>query len=187
MDQGELAVKTIEGGSGYLAGRKSPVVYGTYGELSPDFINYYSSLRHYPGSEVGFKVSPRFFVKEADEILGYITDIAGQPAGLAVKNMGNWVSVYSAAPLVPKHILRNIARVAGCHVFTDYLGQTYQSQNYVGFFAHETGNCKFKLPFRSRISDVYNKKLIAEDADSFTINLQVNDAVLFNYEPVGSK
>jgi hypothetical protein len=187
MDQGELAIKTIEGGSGYLAGRKSPVVYGTYGELSPDFINYYSSLRHYPGSDVGFKVSPRFYVNEADEILGYIPDIAGQPAGLAVKNMGNWVSVYSAAPLVPKFILRNIARVAGCHVFTDFPGQTYQSQNYVGFFAHETGNCKFKLPFRSRISDVYNKKLISEDADSFTINLQVNDAVLFNYAPVGSK
>ena len=102
MEPGELAVKTIEGGTGYLSGRKSPIVYGTYGELSPDFINYYSSLRHYPGSDVGFSVSPRFFVKEADKILGYIPDIADQPAGLAVKNMGNWVSVYSAAPLVPK-------------------------------------------------------------------------------------
>jgi hypothetical protein len=187
MDQGELAVKTIEGGSGYLAGRKSPVVYGTYGELSPDFINYYSSLRHYPGSDVGFKVSPRFYVKEADEILGYMPDIAGQPAGLAVKNMGNWVSVYSAAPLVPKFILRNIARVAGCHVFTDFPGQTYQSQNYVGFFAHETGMCTFKLPFRSRITDVYNNRLIAEDADSICIYLRVNDAVLFNYKAAGSK
>ncbi|MFA5814244.1 MAG: beta-galactosidase [Bacteroidales bacterium] len=187
MEPGELAVKTIEGGQGYLAGRKSPIVYGTYGELSPDFINYYSSLRHYPGSDVGFSVSPRFYITEADHILGYLPDIKNQPAGFAVKNMGNWVSVYSAAPLVPKIILRNIARTAGCHVYTDFPGQTYQSQNYVGFFAHETGTCTIKLPYRSRVTDVYNNLVISEGTSTFSINLQVNDAVLFNYEPDKSK
>jgi hypothetical protein len=187
MDKGELAVKTIEGGSGYLEGRKSPIIYGTYGELSPDFINYHSSLRHYPGSDVGFSVSPRFYVKEADKILGYMPDIVDQPAGLAVKNMGSWVSMYSSAPLVPKFILRNIAREAGCHVFTDFPGQTCQSKNYIGFFAHETGMCTFRLPFPSRITDIYNKKIISENATSFNIYLRVNDALLFNYEPVKSE
>ena len=68
-----------------------------------------------------------------------------------------------------------------------FSGQTYQSQNYIGFFAHETGTCNFSLPCRARITDVYNNKVIAEDADSFTISVQVNDAVLFNYEPVSQK
>lgn len=187
MEPGELAIKTIAGGSGYLSGRKSPIVYGTYGELSPDFINYYSSLRHYPGSDIGFRISPRFYIKEADTFLGYLPDIAGQPGGLAVKNMGNWISVYSAAPMVPRIILRNIAREAGCHVYTDFPGQTYQSQNFIGFFAHETGTCNFIIPCRSRITDVYNNKVIVEDADSFSIHVQVNDALLFHYEPVSQK
>ncbi|KPL15700.1 MAG: hypothetical protein AMS26_06880 [Bacteroides sp. SM23_62] len=184
MDPGELAVRTALSEHPILKGRNTPIIYGTYGELSPDHINYHSSLRHYPGSDVGFSVAPRFYIEEADEVLGHILDIEGYPGGLGIKDMGDWVSVYSAAPLVPKHILRNIAREAGCHVYTDFLGQTYQSRNFVGFFSHETGNCRIQLPYHSRILDVYNDRVVAEDADVIDISLNVNDAVLFRYEPV---
>ncbi len=187
MDPGELAVKTIESDHPLLKGRISPIVYGTYGELSPDLIKYHSSLRHYPGSDVGFSVRPRFFIEQADTILGHILDIEGKPAGLGVKDMDNWVSVYSTAPLVPKHILRNIARSAGCHVYTDFLGQTYQCKNFVGFFAHETGNCKINLPYRAKITDAYNHKVLAEDSDRIDIKVNVNDALLFQFEPVINK
>ena len=184
MEPGELAVKIIGSEHPILKGRKSPITYGTYGELSPDHINYHSSLRHYPGSDVGFSVAPRFFIEEADTVLGHILDVEGQPGGLGIKDMGDWVSVYSVAPLVPKHILRNIAEEAGCHVYTDFLGQTYQSKNFVGFFAHETGKCRIQLPYRSRIVDVYNDRVVSEEADHIEFGLTVNDAVLFQYEPV---
>jgi len=184
MEPGELAVKTLNSKHPILTGRNSPVIYGTYGELSPDHINYHSSLRHYPGSDVGFSVAPRFYIEEADAVLGHLLDIDGQPGGLGIRDMGDWVSVYSAAPLVPKYILRNIASEAGCHVYTDFPGQTYQSRNYVGFFAHETGRCRIQLPYRSKIMDVYEDRVVSEGADHIEVGLHVNDAVLFHYEPV---
>jgi hypothetical protein len=181
-EAGELAVRTSSVSHPLLQGRKSPMVYGTYGELGPDFIRYHSSLRHYPGSDVGFKVSPRFFIANADAtVLGQILDIPGEPAGLGVKAMQGWTSVLSTAPLVPKHILRNIAESAACHVYTDFLGQTYHCQNFVGIFAHETGKCLIRLPHRSRIVDVFNGKTISENSQFAEIDVRINDAVLLHY------
>lgn len=158
------------------------MVYGTYGELGPDFIRYHSSLRHYPGSDVGFSVSPRFFIEDAGAtVLGRILDISGEPAGLGVKKMNDWTSVLSIAPLVPRHILRNIAESAGCHVYTDFLGQTYHCKNFVGFFAHETGKCLIQFPHQSRIVDVFNGKTVSESTQSTEIEVRINDATLLHY------
>ena len=161
------------------------MVYGTYGELGPDFIRYHSSLRHYPGSDVGFSVGPRFFIEDADAtVLGQILDIPGEPAGLGVKKMNGWTSVLSAAPLVPRHILRNIAESAGCHVYTDFPGQTYHCQNFVGFFAHETGKCQIRLPQMSRVVDVFRGTTVSERAESVELEVRLNDAILLHYAPI---
>jgi hypothetical protein len=184
MEPGEVAVRVAGNEHPLLKGRKSPIVYGTYGELGPDLIRYHSSLRHYPGSDVGFSVTPRFYAKEADAVLGRVLDIDGEPAGLGVKNMGSWTSVLSVAPMVPKHILRNIAEAAGCHVYTEFLGQTYQSRDYVGFFAHETGTYRIRFPFASKVTDVFSGKVIAERAQWVDIPVRINDAILLRYEAV---
>ncbi len=184
MEAGELAVKTIQSDHPFLNGRKSPLIYGTYGELSPDFIKYHSSLRHYPGSGIGFSITPRFFIEEADAILGNVLDFGNDKGGLGVKDMGDWVSILSVAPLVPKYILRNIAESAKCHVYTDFPGQTYQSRNYVGFFAHETGECIIRLPYPAKIVDVFNNRLLTENSQSVVLNVKINDAFLLHYEPI---
>lgn len=181
MEAGELTVRTTENKHTFLSGRKSPIVFGTYGEPSPDFIRYHSSLRHYPGSDVGFSVTPRFYIQNADVVLGHVLDIESMPAGLGVKQMDDWVSVYSAAPMVPQFILQNIAREAGCHVFTDFPGQTYQSEGYVGFFAHEMGDAVFHLPYIADVMDVFQEKVLFENVEQFILPVQLNQAVLLNY------
>ena len=181
-EAGELAIQTSSFSHPLLNGRKSPMVYGTYGELGPDFIRYHSSLRHYPGSDVGFSISPRFFIEDAGAtVLGRILDISGEPAGLGVKKMNGWTSVLSIAPLVPRHILRNIAESAGCHVYTDFLGQTYHCKNFVGFFAHETGKCLIQFPHQCRVVDVFNGKTVSESTQSAEIEVRINDAILLHY------
>jgi hypothetical protein len=184
-EAGELAIRTSSTSHPLLKGRNSPTVYGTYGELGPDFIRYHSSLRHYPGSDVGFSVTPRFFIEDTQAtVLGQILDIPGEPAGLGVKEMNGWTSILSTAPLVPRHILRNVAESAGCHVYTDFPGQTYHCQNFVGFFAHETGNCPFRFPCRSRVVDVFSGKTLSESAESVEIEVRINDAIFLQYTPI---
>jgi hypothetical protein len=181
-EAGELAIRTVSISHPLLKGRKSPMVYGTYGELGPDFIRYHSSLRHYPGSDVGFSISPRFFIEDAGAtVLGRIVDIPEEPAGLSVKTMNGWTSVLSTAPLVPRYILRNIAESAGCHVFSDFAGQTYHCLNYVGFFAHEAGSCMIRFPYRCSVTDVFSERTIGKDVDFVEILVRTNDAVLLHY------
>jgi len=187
LEPGELAVLVKPGDSPLTHGRKSPIVYGTYGETGPDLIKYHSSLRHFPGSDTGFKISPRFFIKNGDVNLGKMLDLKDQPAGLAVKDMGKWTSILSTAPMVPKFILRNIAREAGCHVFTEFPGQTYQSDGYVGFFAHDAGNAVFHLPFKAIVEDVFKKKILFKNVQKFTLRVKLNQAVLFRYTKVTGK
>jgi len=187
LEPGELAIWVKPGDNPYTQGRKSPIVYGTYGETSPDLIKYHSSLRHFPGSDTGFKISPRFFIKNGDINLGKILDLKDIPVGLAVKNMGNWTSILSTAPMVPRFILRNIAKEAGCHVYTDFPGQTYQSDGYVGFFAHDAGEAVFRLPYKADVEDVFKKKILFKNVQKFTLRVKLNQAVLFRYTKAAEK
>ena len=187
LEPGELAVRVEPGNHLLVQGRKSPIVYGTYGEPNPDLIKYHSSLRHFPGSETGFQISPRFYIKNGDINLGRILDLENQPVGLAIKEMGRWTSVLSTAPMVPRFILINIAKKAGCHVYTDFLGQTYQSEGYEGFFAHQPGDVVFKLPFAADVEDVFGKKILIENAKELTVPVQVNEAILLKYTPIVKK
>lgn len=182
MTPGELAIRVVPGDHPFTAYRQSPLVYGTYGETSPDLIKYHSSLRHTPGSETGYSVTPRLFITSADQILGHILDLPDLPGGLGVKQMKNWTSVLSTAPMVHRWLLRNIAREAGCHVYTDFPGQTYHSQNYVGFFAHDSGPCTFKLPFKAKVTELFTGKAISLGDSEITLDLKVNQAVLLHYE-----
>ncbi len=185
LEPGELAIEVIPTDHPLTQGRKSPIVYGTYGELGPDLIRYHSSLRHYPGTDVGFRITPRFYIQEADVYLGRVLDIPGQPAGLGVRHMRNWTSVLSTAPLVPKHILRNVAEAAGCHVFTDFPGQTYHSRDYLGFFAHESGDCRFRFPIACKVVDVFQGTTIGEGVREISIPVRINDALLLHYVGTG--
>jgi len=185
MEPGEVAVKLSQDSHPFLAGRKSPMIYGTYGEPSPDFIRYHSSLKHYPGSDVGFSITPRFYLENADTVLGSVLDMAGEPAGFGVKQMEGWTSIFSVAPLLPKHVLRNIANAAGCHVFTDFPGQTYHCQNYVGFFAHETGTCKIRFSARCRVTEVFAGTSMGDNVDEVEVPVKINDALLLHYVAAG--
>ena len=184
LEPGELAVRTLPIAHPLLKGRNSPAVYGTYGELGPDFIRFHSALRHYPGSDVGFSISPRFYIENADTVLGVVLDLPGDRTGLGIKSMNSWTSVLSVAPLVPRHILRNIAASAGCHVFTEFTGQTYHCDNFVGFFPHETGPCSFRFPRLSRVVDVFQNKVLSESAKSVEMEAQINNPILLGYKAV---
>ncbi|MCD6417032.1 MAG: family 14 glycosylhydrolase [Planctomycetes bacterium] len=184
MAPGEVTVRTVDAPHALLQGLDSPLTYGTRGDLSADDIRYHAALKSYPTSEQGFQVTPRFFIQECDEALGQALDLpGGERPGLGVRDMGEWVSVLSVAPLLRREILRNIAREAGCHVFTDFLGNTYQCENYFGIFCHESGACRVDFPHPSRVTEVYRGEALAEHADSVEFEAEQNKAYLFHYEP----
>jgi hypothetical protein len=184
MEPGEVVVELTAQNSEYTKGLNKGITYGTNGGYLPiDAIKEQACLNCYPGPEQGFSVAPRFWVDDKNaEVLGMLSGI--EKPGLAVKNMGGWISAFSSAPMVPKEIIRNLAEKAGCHIFTDFPGQTFGSKNFFGFYSHKTGNCTIKLPYKSRIRELFSDKIIAESADEISMDIKENTTILLHYTEV---
>ncbi len=177
LEAGELAVRTLPAAHPLLDGVRPGTIFGTYGDPSPEVIRHHAALKGYPQS---FQITPRFWIRSGGKILGETIDFGDQPrGGLAIGERDGWVPILSVAPMLPREILRNIARAAGCHVYTDHLGQVFHCDGYLGMYFHEGGKCTMRLPSPARVCDVFDGRVIAEHADTFSIEARENTTVLF--------
>lgn len=178
-EPGDLAVTVRPGRHPWTRALAEPIVYGTYGDLSPNHIKEHAILGLYATDQQGFRISPRFHIVAGGETLGTINDLPGNPCGLALRPMDGWVSVLSCAPMLTRCLLRRIAETAGCHVYTDFPGQVVQCQDHVGLFFHADGPCEVDLPRRAaRVVELYSGAVVGEDCSQVTLQARRNHAVL---------
>ena len=185
LEPGELSVTVAPGAHPLTAGLPAPVSYGTRGDLSPDDIKYHAILRLYADSRQGFRITPRFSIRDGGEVLGTLNTSSDAPCGLAVGQRDGWVSILSCAPLLPPSLLRSMAVAAGCHVFTDFPGQVVQCENHVGFFAHADGPCEIALPREAAlVTEIYGGAILGRDTDRVAFAAHKNRAYLVHYAPI---
>ncbi|MFC1692438.1 beta-galactosidase [Candidatus Latescibacterota bacterium] len=129
----------------------------------------------------GFSICPRFTGFDSDAaVLGHLTGL-NQP-GLLVKELDGWTSVYSAAPIVPAAILRNIARDAGCHVYSEANDVIYANRNFLAVYSPSGGERIIHLPRKARVIDMLEDKVIAKGAEKFTLFMNDNETRIFLLE-----
>lgn len=128
-----------------------------------------------------------FYVQPSDDqiVLGTLVDSGN--IGFAVKDMGDWTSVYCAAPYVTAEFLRNLMGTTDIHVYSDNPSDTVWSNNsYVGVHSAESGVKTIHLPDNYAVYDVFEKKYISMDTNVITYENQVNDTHLFRLTPVNT-
>ena len=107
----------------------------------------------------------------------------GTPAGqvsLAVKEMDGWTSVYSAVPNMPQVMFRNMLKKVGGHIYTDSGSDViYANNNYVALHSIFAGERTVELPGNYTVYDVFNRKIISTNTDSFTVTLSGKETRLF--------
>ena len=107
----------------------------------------------------------------------------GTPAGqvaLAVKDMGDWTCIYSAVPNMPQIMLRNMLEKVGGHIYTESGSDViYANNNYVALHSNFAGERTIRLPGNYTVYDVFNRKIISTNTDSFTITLSGKETRLF--------
>jgi Beta-galactosidase len=131
----------------------------------------------------GFSISPRFYGNDPKAtVLGKLAGV-DQP-GLLVKKQDGWISVYSSAPILPAPLLRNIARAAGCHIYSDANDVVYANKNFLCLYAPGGGSRQVKLLAKSKVTDLLENKLLADGVSEFPLELAPNTAVLLKLEPV---
>lgn len=127
-------------------------------------------------------LSPVFHVDDAKalELGQVITQMGRAQTGLAVKEMGDWRSVYCATPNVPAVVLRGIARYAGAHLYNDAGDVLHATPELLSVHTTGGGARAFTLPQQAEvIYDLFDCKEIAQDAREFKVTLPKASSSLF--------
>jgi hypothetical protein len=128
------------------------------------------------------KLAPLFHVDDQEaRVLGQVVYSQGNcRPGFAVKEFPGWKSVYSAAPNIPAQVLRNIARYAGAHIYSDAGDVLYANKNLLGVHTLSGGVRTFKLPARAdSVHDVFDKMAVAKGVSEFKAVLEPQSTKLY--------
>lgn len=98
--------------------------------------------------------------------------LADGRAGLVVKDHGTWTAVYSAAPLLPAFVLRQLSRLAGVHAYTDTEDVVWASRDLVAISVRQPGPRTIRLPRAADMSDLYDGKEIGCGVRAFSVDFQ---------------
>lgn len=132
------------------------------------------------GSSAPDSTSPYTWIEDTSgaTVLGY--NMTNGKAGLAVKQMDNWTSIYSSAPCLDVELLRNLLKVSGCHIYSENNDDIiYANNHYVAVHSSEAGEKTITLPDNASVYDVFEEKFVSMDTDKFTFETDANDTHVF--------
>ena len=124
----------------------------------------------------GIKIAPLFAVSGADEALGMY---ANGKVAVAVRKDGTSTSVYVGVDQLDVPFLRDIASRAGVHVFSDSTDPLEANENLVALHARFAGEKTIRLKGRTDVVDVFSRRLVGKDIDSFKFNATLHSSHLF--------
>lgn len=129
----------------------------------------------------GFSIAPRFVGHDPKAtVLGRLAGL--NKPGFLVKQQDGWTSVYSSAPVLPAALLRNIARTAGCHIYTDTGDIVYADEDFLALYAVKGGERTIRLPRKARVVDVFDNRTVSARTSSFPLKMEANSARIFSLE-----
>ena len=99
-------------------------------------------------------IGPIIYVDDPEAtVLGEL-DCLQQP-GFCVKQMDGWTSVFCAAPMLNQYVLRNAARVAGLHVYSEGDDVILPGKSFIMIHAKTAGEKTIRLPAPSDVYECY--------------------------------
>lgn len=129
------------------------------------------------------RYGPAFVVDDPEATsLGWLMLAQGRHEhGLAVKEIGrgargngggergrgDWASVFSEAPLMPAGLVREIARYAGCHVYSEENDVLYAGRSLLAVHAAKPGPRALRLPEPVTVWDLYEQRIVSRDQSQF--------------------
>lgn len=121
---------------------------------------------------------PTFSIDDTEAtLLGRHQD-SREPA-LAVKNCGNWTSVYCAAPFISRAILAYLMKRVGIHQYIDSGDVIYANYPYLAIHVKIGGIKKIMLPEKAvTVTSLFDDKIIARNVQNFSYDFQPDSTLL---------
>jgi hypothetical protein len=140
-----------EGGDQYVHGTLQPIYFGT-GPMGND--------------ERERVLGPIIYVADPEAtVLGELDCI--QEPGFCVKPMDGWTSVFSAAPMLNHYLLRNIARAAGLHIFSEANDVVLPGRSFLMLHARTAGEKTIRLPAPVDVFECYDGRELGRGVTEF--------------------
>ncbi|MBR5309177.1 MAG: hypothetical protein IKU43_10415 [Clostridia bacterium] len=114
--------------------------------------------------------------KDADVAASFMT--SGKPA-FTVKKCDGFTSIFYGAKHIAAETMRNIAKGAGCHIYSDSGDVLFANRNYITFHASTSGKKTIKLPENSSAFEVYEKKYYCENSNEIIFDTVVGETKMF--------
>ena len=103
---------------------------------------------------------------------------SGFPA-VSVKEMDGYTSVYYGSKSISSATLRELARFAGCHIYTESDEVIYPGKNFVTFHADHTGTKKIRFPRPVSVFEVYEEKYYGKDVTEIEFEAYLGETKMF--------
>ena len=106
---------------------------------------------------------------------------SGNGVAVAFKKIGQWTSVYSSVLQLPASMLRELARRAGVHIYSDADDIVTAGNGVVGIHACGDGERRIKLPTRCRVSDCLSGGTLSVRSSECSIKMRKGETVLLRF------
>jgi len=122
-------------------------------------------------------VSPVFYADDPGvQVLGHLVN--SQRAGLVVKQMDGWTSIYSSAITLPPPLMRRIARQAGVHIWLETDDALYTDGRFFGIHAATSGTKRIFLPSACKVFNVMTGKSVPSKSEAVALDMKHAETVL---------
>ena len=91
---------------------------------------------------------------------------------------GEFTAIYWGSKTITAEEMREIAKYAGCHIFTDTGDVLYANRNYVTIHASETGVKTVRFPKKCTPTEVYDGRIFGYDVDEIEIDMETGETVM---------
>ena len=107
----------------------------------------------------------------------------GYPA-VSIKQCEGYTSIFYGAKLIDRSVLRAIAKYAGAHVYSADEDVIFVGKNHITHHAAHGGKKTLSLPGPSRVTEVYENRVYAENVTEFSFDSEFGETKMFRVEPI---
>ena len=102
---------------------------------------------------------------------------------MAYKEMDGWTSVYTLSPVLPPALVRNLAKSAGVHIFSEGNDTLYINKSYTTINSGSVGEKTIRLPFKADVYNALTEKLWYKGVNKFSAPLMYGETQIYRYQP----
>lgn len=110
-------------------------------------------------------------------VLAYFLD-SKLPA-LAIKEQDGYTSIYYGSKHISCDEVKEIARYAGCHVYSETDDIVYANKNYITIHAAASGSKTIRLPEKASVTEVYDGTVYGTNVDTFQVEMLKGETKMF--------